>query len=362
MPAQSAPDFGFLNQEAFVRRLHLEQRRTERSRRPFVFMLLKSALLREDRKQEACQRILSVLSNSIRETDIRGWYETGSAIGLIFTEIGATDGQSIGSMLLDKVRVLLESKLSADEVGRIGLSFYVFPEDWNKDNESREAVLYPDSARERRSAQAAKRFLDISGSLAALVLASPLFLAISAAIKLTSKGPILFRQQRVGQYGRKFVFLKFRSMYVNNDQEIHREYVKNLIAGTIDSDGPTSQGKNVFKITNDPRVTWVGRFLRKTSLDEFPQFLNVLMGDMSLVGPRPPIPYEVESYDIWHRRRLLGVKPGITGLWQVNGRSRTTFDDMVRLDLQYATSWSVWLDLKILLRTPRAVIAGDGAY
>ena len=362
MPAYSAPDFGFLNQEAFVRRLHLEQRRTERSRRPFVFMLLKSTLLKESRKQDACYQILSTLSNSIRETDIRGWYESGSAIGLIFTEIGSTDGHVIGNALRDKVLFLLESKLSADEIGRIGLSFYVFPEDWNKDGESAEAVLYQDSARGRRSAQAAKRLLDISGSMAALILASPLFLAIGAAIKLTSKGPVLFRQQRVGQYGRKFSFLKFRSMYVNNNHEIHREYVKNLIAGTIDSVESYGQQKTVFKITNDPRVTSVGRFLRKTSLDEIPQFLNVLLGDMSLVGPRPPIPYEVDAYDIWHRRRLLGVKPGITGLWQVNGRSRTTFDEMVRLDLQYALSWSVWLDLKILLRTPRAVVAGDGAY
>jgi len=358
MPAFSAPDFGFLNQEAFVRRLHLEQRRTERSRRPFVFMLLKSILLKEGSKQDACHHILSALSNSIRETDIRGWYENGSAIGLIFTEIGSADGRSIGNALVDKVRLLLASKLTADQVGRVVLSFYVFPEDWNKESDSADAVLYQDSARERRSAQAAKRLLDISGSLAALVLASPVFLAIGVAIKLTSKGPVLFRQQRVGQYGRKFSFLKFRSMYVNNDHEIHREYVKNLIAGTIDSD----EGNKVFKITNDPRVTAVGRFLRKTSLDEIPQFVNVLLGDMSLVGPRPPIPYEVDAYDIWHRRRLLGVKPGITGLWQVNGRSRTTFDEMVRLDLQYAMSWSVWLDLKILLRTPRAVVAGDGAY
>lgn len=358
MPAHSAPDFGFLSQEAFVRRLHLEQRRTERSRRPFVFVLLKSILLREGGKQDTCHHILSVLSNSIRETDIRGWYENGSAIGLIFTEIGSADGGSIGNALLDKVRQLLQSKLTADQVGRIGFSFYVFPDDWNKESDSPDAVLYQDSARVRRPAQAAKRLLDVSGSLAALVLASPLFLAIGVAIKMTSKGPVLFRQQRVGQYGRKFSFLKFRSMYVDNDHGIHQEYVKNLIAGTIDSNEPNK----VFKITNDPRVTAVGRFLRKTSLDELPQFGNVLLGDMSLVGPRPPIPYEVEAYDIWHRRRLLGVKPGITGLWQVNGRSRTTFDEMVRLDLQYATSWSVWLDLKILLRTPRAVVAGDGAY
>ena len=118
----------------------------------------------------------------------------------------------------------------------------------------------------------------------------------------------------------------------------------------------------VFKITNDPRITPIGRVLRRSSLDELPQFLNVLIGDMSLVGPRPPIPYEVECYDIWHRRRLLAVKPGITGLWQVSGRSKVGFDDMVRLDLKYARSWSIWLDIKILIKTPHAVLSGEGAF
>lgn len=360
MATRSAPEFGFLDEDAFVRRLHLEQRRTERSKRPFVFILLESALLKDGRNQEACHQILNVLSRSIRETDVKGWYESGSSIGLIFTEIGSTNDPSIGNALLEKVRGLIESKLSSDDVSRICFSFYVFPEDWDKENGSTTAVLYPESVRERRSAQAIKRFVDIFGSLAALILGLPLFLAIGAAVKLTSTGPIFFRQQRVGQYGRKFTFLKFRSMYVNNDHEIHREYVKNLIAGAVDSN--SNREKKVFKITNDPRVTNVGKFLRKTSLDEIPQFINVLLGNMSLVGPRPPIPYEVDAYDLWHRRRLLEVKPGITGLWQVNGRSRTTFDEMVRLDLQYAKSWSAWLDLKILLKTPRAVVAGDGAY
>ena len=118
----------------------------------------------------------------------------------------------------------------------------------------------------------------------------------------------------------------------------------------------------VYKLTNDPRVTAVGRFLRKTSLDEFPQFWNVLRGEMSLVGPRPPVAYEFEMYDYWHRRRVLELKPGVTGLWQVNGRSRTCFDDMVRLDLRYSQTWSLWLDLKILLATPLAVVAGNGAH
>lgn len=182
---------------------------------------------------------------------------------------------------------------------------------------------------------------------------------IAAAIKLTSPGPVLFRQKRVGQHGRHFVFFKFRSMYVGTDSAAHQKYMKQLIAGTAASEPHNGTGR-VYKLTRDPRITPIGAFLRRTSLDEVPQFLNVLLGDMSLVGPRPPIPYEVESYDAWHRRRLLAVKPGITGLWQVGGRNKLKFDEMVRLDLQYAASWSVWLDLKILFKTPRAVL--DGAY
>jgi lipopolysaccharide/colanic/teichoic acid biosynthesis glycosyltransferase len=174
---------------------------------------------------------------------------------------------------------------------------------------------------------------------------------------LSSEGPVLFRQKRVGHLGKQFTFLKFRSMQVSADSDIHEQYVTKLIAGNlkIPEDG-------VFKIQKDPRVTLVGRFLRKTSLDELPQFWNVLTGEMSLVGPRPPLLYEVAVYDLWHRRRLLEAKPGLTGLWQVTGRSHTCFNDMVRLDLHYTRSSSLWLDLKILLHTPGAVVAGDGAY
>ena len=151
-------------------------------------------------------------------------------------------------------------------------------------------------------------------------------------------------------------------MECGNDSRIHREYVKRFIAGEADP-ARVNYGQNaVYKIQRDPRVTSVGKFLRKSSFDELPQLINVLKGDMSLVGPRPPIPYEMESYQLWHRRRVLESKPGITGLWQVNGRSRLKFDDMVRLDLQYAKTWSLWLDIRILLRTPRAVLFGAGAY
>jgi lipopolysaccharide/colanic/teichoic acid biosynthesis glycosyltransferase len=225
--------------------------------------------------------------------------------------------------------------------------------------------LYPDLVQRdeaRKLSQGVKQAIDAVGSLMALIILSPIFLAIAIAIKLSSPGPILFRQKRIGQYGVAFTCLKFRSMHAVNDSQIHKEYVKRFIAGNADAGLSKASNEVVYKLTADPRVTRVGRLLRKTSLDELPQLINVLLGEMSLVGPRPPIPYELEAYDVWHRRRLLEVKPGITGLWQVNGRSRLRFDDMVRLDLKYAQAWSVGLDLKILLQTPRAVFSGDGAH
>jgi lipopolysaccharide/colanic/teichoic acid biosynthesis glycosyltransferase len=183
-------------------------------------------------------------------------------------------------------------------------------------------------------------------------------------VKLTSKGPVLFKQKRVGLFGKEFTFLKFRTMYENNNNNIHKEYVKELINGRkLHNDGTGNNGSDgIFKIKNDLRITKLGKFLRKTSLDELPQFFNILKGEMSLVGPRPPIPYEIEDYDIWHRRRYLEVKPGLTGLWQTKGRSATTFDDMVRLDLKYSRERSLWLDIKILLKTPWAVFSCKGAY
>jgi lipopolysaccharide/colanic/teichoic acid biosynthesis glycosyltransferase len=171
---------------------------------------------------------------------------------------------------------------------------------------------------------------------------------------------VFFRQSRVGQHGKLFTMLKFRTMMVHADDAIHKQFVSQLIKGAAPAGGDPSK-ETPFKIVNDPRVTPVGHLLRKTSLDELPQLWNVLRGDMSLVGPRPPLMYEVEQYRPWHYRRVLEAKPGITGLWQVSGRSRTTFDDMVRLDLRYAKDCSAWTDIKILLATPKAVILGKGA-
>jgi lipopolysaccharide/colanic/teichoic acid biosynthesis glycosyltransferase len=231
-------------------------------------------------------------------------------------------------------------------------------------------MLYPDFSDQddrRKYGFAVKRLIDVVVSSIGLVLSAPIFLGVAALIKLTSEGPVFFRQQRIGQHGTPFTFLKFRTMFTNNDHSLHKEFVKKLIAGQVGSGSNgngngSGNGHGVYKIKSDPRITRIGSFLRRSSLDELPQLINVLKGEMSLVGPRPPVAYEVEAYDIWHRGRLMEAKPGITGLWQVNGRSRVKFDEMVRLDIRYARTWSLWLDIKILLRTPHAVLLGEGAY
>jgi len=194
-----------------------------------------------------------------------------------------------------------------------------------------------------------KRVSDIVFSLAGLILFSPLMLLIALAIKLDSPGPVLFKQIRVGKGGQEFVFYKFRSMYQGAEEE------RPQLADLDEVAGPT------FKIRHDPRCTRVGRILRRTSLDELPQLYNVLRGEMSLVGPRPALPSEVEQYKEWHQRRLE-ISPGITGLWQVSGRSQLTFDEMCLLDIYYLENWSPLLDLKIALKTIPAVLAGTGAY
>ena len=306
---------------------------------------------------------------AIRETDLIGWYQKCGVLGIIFTEVG-TDASTVNVQVLrDKMLAALRERLGERRAANLTVSVHLFPENSGKpeQNEVADAKLYPDieervSAKKRIS-QRVKRGIDVLGSAFLLLLLLPLLALISIIIKLTSKGPVLFAQKRLGQFGTHFNCLKFRTMYLNCDAKIHKEFIEQFIAGIEDA-GHGGKGATapVYKIANDPRVTPIGRFLRKTSLDELPQFWNVLRSEMSLVGPRPPLPYEFNIYDIWHRRRVVELKPGITGLWQVSGRSRTRFDDMVRLDLRYAQTWSLWLDLKILLATPWAVFSGDGAY
>lgn len=356
-----------LTEDAFRRMILIERRRTERSGCPFLLMLLDAGSYQaKDNNGKGLDTMMAALLLSTRETDIVGWYKDRLVVGAIFTGLGIEDKNVVLGAILTRVSNTLRENLTCEQFNKVGISFHFFPDDWNGclPNKSNGSVLYPDIASHDKAAQAnlgMKRVMDVAGSLVALVIFSPIWLAIVISIKVSSKGPVLFRQNRVGQYGRHFTFLKFRSMYVDNNPSAHREYMTKLIAGKAEREQSEEQRGGVYKLANDKRITRVGKFLRRTSLDELPQFVNVLRGDMSLVGPRPPIPYELAAYRTWHRRRLFEVKPGMTGLWQVNGRSRLKFDDMVRLDLQYAKSWTPWLDFKILMQTPRAVVMGTGA-
>jgi len=207
-------------------------------------------------------------------------------------------------------------------------------------------------------ARGMKRFSDLIVASLALALLSPFWFFIALLIKLDSKGPIYYAQERVGMDGRIFVVYKFRTMHMNADSEIHREYQRKFIAGHAEANVGNAETP-AYKLRDDPRITRVGRVLRRFSLDEVPQLLNVLRGDMSIVGPRPPIPYEVEAYELRHRRRL-DMKPGVTGLWQVSGRNRLPFEEMVKLDLFYIENWSPLFDLRIILRTVMVMLRGDG--
>lgn len=351
--------FAVIQEAAFVQMLRFERRRTERSGKQFMLVLISGEDFHAESGGMLVSSVVSAISSTTRETDVLGWYERDVTLGLLMTEISVADTATINT-ILQKISVAVQNAVSPEKYRRLALMYRVFPQEVAKLSDDGDFILYPDLSKRRepmKHGRVLKRAMDICGSLLAITVFLPAFVIIALLVKLTSKGPILFCQKRVGQYGKEFCFYKFRTMYVDNDSQIHREYVAKLIAGGRD----LGQVKGVYKMVDDPRITFVGRFLRKTSLDELPQFVNVLMNDMSLVGPRPPLPYEYERYQTWHKRRVLELKPGLTGLWQVEGRSRTTFDEMVRMDLRYANIRSLWVDLKILMLTPAAMISGRGA-
>jgi len=370
----SVPNMGntpprmLLHEDAFVSMLYLERRRAERAQNRFVLILVDVQKIMEgiSGKDRMVQLLAKSLSEATRETDIIGWYLENSLMAVIGTELGKASNEVVQKRFLEKLRGIFESTLGKEKSASIFVSFHFFPEEYGSGSNDHSAniKLYPEIQKRedaRKVPLAIKRAIDLAGSVAALAFLSPVFAAVALAIKLTSKGPVLFKQERLGQHGKTFTVLKFRSMRTDCDATIHQQYVKQFIAGQAVGDSGEI-AKTVFKIQKDPRITSIGRFIRKSSLDELPQFWNVLRGEMSLVGPRPPLAYEFRAYEVWHRRRVLEIKPGITGLWQVEGRSRTRFDDMVRLDLKYARAWSIWLDLKILAQTPAAVIQGEGAH
>ena len=350
--------YGFYMERYFNNLLVVERKRSERSRKPFLLMLIDISKVAANGQNSFIRKLSNVLEISSRDIDIKGWYKNKKILGIIFTE----SQKGCWKILVTKIKTNISDMLKPEIANAIEISWIDFPQEHDNQIHSEgksDVDLYKSQDLETISNKTgvfAKRSVDLIGSIFGILLFSPVFIIISVLIKLTSKGPVLFRQERAGKGGKTFSFLKFRSMYVNNDATIHKDFVTDFIKGNIkeSADGQ----KPVFKIQNDPRITPIGRFLRKTSLDEIPQFINVLMGDMSLVGPRPSIPYEVEQYDLWHRRRVLEVKPGITGLWQVEGRSSLTFDNMVRLDLQYIKRCSFFLDMKLLIKTPFMLVKG----
>jgi lipopolysaccharide/colanic/teichoic acid biosynthesis glycosyltransferase len=357
-----------LPQDLFLGMICLERKRAERSRKRFSLLLLDAQdAIESDRHTPVLKALVKVVRAARRETDPAGWYKHEEVLGIIFTELGELSIAAVNNTLVEKVQQALGAELSADDLRLVRVSVHTFA-DGSDDQGSTKPVnrtFYPDllhQQQDRKFSLWLKRVMDVLGSVLALVLLSPLFGLIALLVKLTSDGPVLFRQERVGQFCVPFELLKFRSMHLSNNGRIHENYVRTFIAGKAEPVVAKTSGNVVYKITDDPRVTRLGRFMRRTSLDELPQLWNVLKGEMSLVGPRPSLAYEIEAYDVWHKRRLLEAKPGITGLWQVRGRSRTTFAEMVRLDLRYSRTRSFLLDLKILLLTPRAVLSGDGAY
>lgn len=299
------------------------------------------------------RELVSAIFATRRDTDVVGWFKKRQTLGIILP----ADARQHHTRNTELFRTL-----EAQAARGFSIQLYVHPasDTSNPCPQAFDPLLAPTLHEMRpRRYNAVKRLLDLTLSLMLLILLAPVFGVVAALVKLTSRGPVLFKQQRVGHRMRPFVMLKFRTMEVNAPAAIHQEFVSAFITGR--QSGDTPDPNRVFKIVKDPRITSIGHFLRRTSLDELPQLWNVLRGDMSLVGPRPPVPYEVAQYKTWHLRRIAEAKPGVTGLWQVKGRSRTTFDEMVRLDLRYVRERSLWTDLRILLATPRAVISGKGA-
>jgi exopolysaccharide biosynthesis polyprenyl glycosylphosphotransferase len=352
-----------ISEQLFRGTLMKERKRADRLNQPLVLLIVSLKDRVDAQHPSIWVPVIEALATVTRETDVLGWFEAHTAIGIILPEVHDSEAVRM-SQLEDRFCAELVKRSDADTIERLSIRLHLHSDPKRMAAEARSRIAAPDFPESQTRTERAtiydwiKRGLDIIGSSILLALLAPLLVVIAVAVKLKSSGPVFFEQERMGQKMKPFKMLKFRTMHANADHKLHHEYVTRFIQSGSNAQAGDAR---IFKLTNDPRVTPIGSFLRKTSLDELPQLLNVLRGDMSLVGPRPPLPYEVEQYKSWHCRRVLDAKPGITGLWQVTGRSRTTFDEMVRLDLRYARTCSIWTDIKILLATPAAVFSGKGA-
>jgi lipopolysaccharide/colanic/teichoic acid biosynthesis glycosyltransferase len=379
-------------------RLREERNRSDRSNKTFSVVLFSTREVEGGQAWQAILHSIEQFSRSSRLSDYWGWYDH-DRLGLVLPETMEEGARRVTSRFMDYLRdsrsarfrksCLREDFLSVLEYPKV-LKKNVFfnlagndihgspqPETQGSDGRDREAAAHFEGDAAfceqisstggrrgkpfvHRMEKASRRGLDLALIFCGALFVIPIMILVSLLVKFTSRGPVLFRQSRVGQHGVPFNFLKFRTMYHNCDQAVHREYATQFVRN--EAEPQKKDGHEYYKLLNDKRITPLGAFLRKTALDELPQLINVIRGEMSLVGPRPPIDYEVEKYQTWQLRRVLEVKPGITGLWQVVGRSTTTFNEQVRLDLQYVQRQSVWMNLWLLFKTIKVVLMRKGGF
>ena len=344
-----------LSKHEFGAQLQREKRRSDRSKAAFSIALLKL----DTEVGDAGLNVRLLLQNAcdcVRDTDMLGYLGNG-CVAVLLTDTSECGTTSFSERIVECTKGVPFSIATAtypdDLFDRLLSQAHETP--------ALDAFLFDDRDGPNRLWLALKRGLDVAGALAAIAVLAPVMAIVAMAVAITSPGPVVFKQVRLGLRGTPFVFYKFRSMYSNADERIHREFVRNLIRQDENAEGTSGSTRAWSKMRGDPRITPLGAFLRSTSLDELPQLFNVLKGDLSLVGPRPPLPYEVEQYEPWHLRRIMATKPGISGLWQVESRGQSMFDDMVRLDLRYIRNCSLKLDLRILLKTVKVVLFRNGA-
>jgi len=348
------PDDSLLRDQ-FLQQLQRERRRADRTKAPLSIVLFRFDGA-GNLESENVQRLFDLLQATRRETDILGRLSE-NLLGVLLPD---TNKQG--------ARVFMEKILRRSGDMHFSTIVETYP-DHLFDNllsglgtlSGHDQLVVGESGRRGKIEDYLKRTFDITFSIVLITAAAPLMLVTAIAIKWTSPGPVIFKQKRLGHRGAPFDFYKFRSMNCDSDDRIHREFVTNLIKGQHDEIIEQDGANPLFKIKSDPRVTLVGKIIRQTSIDELPQLFNVVKGDMSLVGPRPPLPYEAAEYQSWHLRRILDIRPGITGVWQVEGRSKVSFDEMVRMDLRYIKDRSFTYDLKLLLKTVTVVLRQDGA-
>ena len=322
--------------KAFTSILTRERDRADRTGLEFCLVAFEAGT--NNGRGAVTRYLVSLVTSRIRTTDDAGWLDDGR-IGVVLPHTSTDGAWKFAHNVL---------KEFDEESPRPACTVYAYPSSWLSDADGGGEQAKPLDSAILGGIPAWKRAIDISGSIFALIVLSPLLLAVAILIKIVSPGPLFFRQERMGLLGKTFTLWKFRSMHVNADTSVHKEYLHELI----------NNEKSMTKLDNkkDPRIIPFGTILRKTGIDELPQLINVLRGEMSLVGPRPCLPYEAREYQPWQKRRFDTI-PGLTGLWQVSGKNRTTFKEMMRLDIAYAKKLKFLLDVKIFLKTIPAIVA-----